>query len=125
MINDLTSVFIFSMVLFFQHSQLTLLYNCTMNSTLTNVTVPADLTYILLNDLHINEKYQFILLSTSPEKRVVLDVVNFTLTGRGRHLFSLRERLRTHKVFIKDKCFYLNYHKFSKKHMFWMCIRIA
>ena len=28
---------------------------------------------------------------------------------------SLRERLRTHKVFTKDKCFYLNYHKFSIK----------
>ena len=25
----------------------------------------------------------------------------------------LRERLHTHKVFTKDKCFYLNYHKFS------------
>ena len=31
-------------------------------------------------------------------------------------LFStLRERLRTHKVFTKDQCFYLNYHKFSIK----------
>ena len=29
--------------------------------------------------------------------------------------FALRERLRTHKVFKKDKCFYLNYHKFSIK----------
>ena len=28
---------------------------------------------------------------------------------------TLRERLRTHKVFIKDQCFYLNYHKFSIK----------
>ena len=28
---------------------------------------------------------------------------------------SLRERLRTHKVFTKDQCFYLNYHKFSIK----------
>ena len=27
----------------------------------------------------------------------------------------LRERLRTHKVFTKDQCFYLNYHKFSRK----------
>ena len=27
----------------------------------------------------------------------------------------LRERLRTHKVFTKDKSFYLNYHKFSIK----------
>ena len=28
---------------------------------------------------------------------------------------SLRESLRTHKFFTKDKCFYLNYHKFSIK----------
>ena len=28
---------------------------------------------------------------------------------------SLRERLGTHKVFTKDQCFYLNYHKFSIK----------
>ena len=29
--------------------------------------------------------------------------------------FSLRERLRTHKVFKKDQWFYLNYYKFSIK----------
>ena len=28
---------------------------------------------------------------------------------------ALRERLRTHKVFTKDQCFYFNYHKFSIK----------
>ena len=28
---------------------------------------------------------------------------------------SLRERLRTHKVFTKDQCFYLSYHKLSTK----------
>ena len=28
---------------------------------------------------------------------------------------TLRERLRTHKKFTKDQCFYLNYHKFSIK----------
>ena len=28
---------------------------------------------------------------------------------------SLRKRLRTHKIFTKDQCFYLNYHKFSIK----------
>ena len=39
-----------------------------------------------------------------------------------KHLLSdqsfftpLRERLRTHKVFTKDQCFCLNYHKFSIK----------
>ena len=30
-------------------------------------------------------------------------------------ILTLRERLRTHKVFTKDQCFYLNYHKFSIK----------
>ena len=30
----------------------------------------------------------------------------------------LRERLRTHNVFTKDKCFYLNYDKFSIKSCF-------
>ena len=28
---------------------------------------------------------------------------------------SLHERLRTHKVFTKDQCFYLNYHRYSIK----------
>ena len=28
---------------------------------------------------------------------------------------TLRERLRTHKVFTKDQCFYFNYHTFSIK----------
>ena len=28
---------------------------------------------------------------------------------------TLLERLRTHKVFTKDQCFYLNSHKFSIK----------
>ena len=38
-------------------------------------------------------------------------------TDSKLHLFSyaLRERLHTHKVFTKDQCFYLNYHKFSIK----------
>ena len=30
-------------------------------------------------------------------------------------IVALRERLRTLKVFTKDQCFYLNYHKFSIK----------
>ena len=30
-------------------------------------------------------------------------------------IYTLRERLRTHKVFTKDQCFYLNYRKFSIK----------
>ena len=37
------------------------------------------------------------------------------ISGMDDCVFTLRERLRTHKVFIKDKCFYLNYHKISIK----------
>ena len=33
----------------------------------------------------------------------------------GPEFDSLRERLRTHNVFTKGQCFYLNYHKFSIK----------
>ena len=33
----------------------------------------------------------------------------------NKDTWSLRERLRTYKVFTKDQCFYLNYHKFSIK----------
>ena len=54
------------------------------------MTIPADLTYIFLDDLHLNEKYQFILLSTNHKDRVVLDIVNFTLTGRGKSLNYIR-----------------------------------
>ena len=36
--------------------------------------------------------------------------------GRGLDKYiSLREGLRTHNVFTKDQCFYLNYHKFLIK----------
>ena len=38
---------------------------------------------------------------------------------------TLRERLRTHKVFTIDQCFYLNYHKFSIKSFVLDVIRIA
>ena len=37
------------------------------------------------------------------------------LSGEQMQYMLLRERLRTHKVFTKDQCFYLNYHKFSIK----------
>ena len=33
----------------------------------------------------------------------------------GLIVLPLRGRLRTHKVFTKDQCFYLNHHKFSIK----------
>ena len=35
--------------------------------------------------------------------------------GLSDFLVPLPEHLRTHKVFIKGQCFYLNYHKFSIK----------
>ena len=43
------------------------------------------------------------------DERLANEVVHFFQT------MSLRERLRTHKVFTKGQCFYLNYHKFSIK----------
>ena len=39
----------------------------------------------------------------------------FCLKGKVKGKQSLCERLRNHKVFTKDQCFYLNYHKFSIK----------
>ena len=54
----------------------------------------------------------------------VVDILNSTvrlLTDRSisadlhTFTFTLRERLRTHKVFTKGHCFNLNYHKFSIK----------
>ena len=47
-------------------------------------------------------------------------VLTFTPVRRYWPLYhflaeTLRERLRTHKVFTKDQCFYLNYHEFSIK----------
>ena len=48
-----------------------------------------------------------------------VNVEKSTLATRGGYRFklthALRERLRTHKVLTKDRCFYLNYHKFSIK----------
>ena len=40
---------------------------------------------------------------------------NFFVSRSEYHaaMASLRERLRTHKVFKKDQWFYLNYHKLS------------
>ena len=38
-----------------------------------------------------------------------LGIELFILVGLGRSFLALRERLRTHEVFTKDKCFYLNY----------------
>ena len=34
----------------------------------------------------------------------------------------IRERLRTHKVFTKDQCFYINYRKFSIKIICFGCV---
>ena len=42
-------------------------------------------------------------------------MIAFAVTDAEFQAESLRERLRTHKVFTKVQCFYLNYHKFSLK----------
>ena len=47
---------------------------------------------------------------------IVLDTLfKQSSQAKGTKGPSLRERFRTHKVFTKDQCFYLNYHKFSIK----------
>ena len=61
-----------------------LLYNCTMNGTLTNVTVPANKTHLILPDLHHNTRYNFMLVLQEAEKVAFLDSVGFTLDGRGK-----------------------------------------
>ena len=48
-------------------------------------------------------------------RAVDLAALNVALGNHSLFKSSLRERLRTHKVFTKDQCFYLNYHKFSIK----------
>ena len=45
----------------------------------------------------------------------VFVVVVLGVNGKTSLKFIVRERLRTHKVFTKDQCFYFNYHKFSIK----------
>ena len=50
------------------------------------------------------------------EKGGVLGAVCHGTVGKRN---VLRERLRTHKVFTKDQCFYLNHHKFSIKSYVW------
>ena len=53
-------------------------------------------------------------------------VCDFLIYGypcmKKEDMMSFRERLRTHKVFTKYQCLYLNY---PYNHMFWMCIRSA
>ena len=55
----------------------------------------------------------FFLIELFTMKSSVLHIMTFVkITEFDR---SLCERLRTHKVFQKDQCFNLNYHKFSIK----------
>ena len=44
-----------------------------------------------------------------------VNIANRNLGIIFRTFTSLRERLRTHKVFTKYQCFYFNYHKLSIK----------
>ena len=43
-------------------------------------------------------------------------------TSAAEEQITLRERLRTIKVFTKDQCFYLSYHKFSIKSYVFGCV---
>ena len=48
-----------------------------------------------------------------------INMIHFDLLARFHYILNLprtlRERLRTDKVFTKDQCFCLNYYKFSIK----------
>ena len=68
---------------FYLQSMLSLVYNCTMNNTLINVTLHTNKTYVILNDLHLNTRYNAMLLLSNHEEPAFLDSVNFTLDGRG------------------------------------------
>ena len=49
--------------------------------------------------------------------QIVIKTKHIIIRPRGFNSpeHTLHEGLRTHKVFTKDQCFYLNYHKFSIK----------
>ena len=77
--------------------------------------------------MNLNALYSSIIVgyplkfSSSSDKSNVLKTTSIDDRGHlisgtiGISCSSLRECLRTHKVFTKDQCFYLNYHKFSIK----------
>ena len=44
-----------------------------------------------------------------------LSIITLRVHHGDSHMSSLRESLRTHKVFTKDQCLNLNYRKFSIK----------
>ena len=58
-----------------------------------------------------SHKIHSLMLTTVP---MLLNLA-IKLWGEDKLSISLRERLRTHKFFTKDQCFYLNYHKFFIK----------
>ena len=70
---------------------------------MTRILVTSQFVYL---ELRITQNVFYILLEFEISR---LTCIHFTLN------IALRERLRTHKVFRKDHCFYFNYHKFSIK----------
>ena len=74
-----------------------------------------------ISPVAMSKYYTFWLASVAEEPRLCLSrrkplVTGFPSIRLNIPCPSLREhRLRTHKVFTKDQCFYLNYQKFSIK----------
>ena len=73
----------------------------------------------MITSLHNNtqdlENQVQILESRIPGKIIEWNIVLWEICSDLNKNTSLRERLRTYKVFTKDQWFNLNYHKFSIK----------
>ena len=65
--------------------------------------------------IFVNFMYIFIIMEMLLRHKRLQLFGNIFIFGIGIPWSTLRECLRTHKVFTKDQCFYLKYHKISIK----------
>ena len=89
-----------------------------LDNTFGTVYSPALSLYVLVSSssLKIDIGPQFKVSSGRLEELGIVPLTQDSRTSMSAPSKStLRERLRTHKVFTKIQCFYLNYHKFSIK----------
>ena len=88
---------------------------CGCNSYKKNLHI---LKFFFSNSEHLYEFCEMVYLELNCQPNMFTDLQFSGSVDQGREdcsIRALRERLRTHKVFTKDQCFYLNYHKFSIK----------
>ena len=88
--------------------------------TLRSVVYRINLSCRFIPELTVNFFLFILKRPKSKMSKLYMCVFDFKLLFKSRNVFTLprqalRERLRTNKVFTKDHCFYLNYHKFSIK----------